>query len=1115
MTFKTDLQCALIAAIERDSQVSTAGLVMVKVALTQENVEEAGQTKPPKRRRRPLFRLTLLALLAVAVAPSALTFSGQAHALLARFRPQLAEAISFHAIQLHWWAPVRIRSLQVLDLSAAKDQAKTAEQQLAPLLQVRVIASEQPLWRLVLDRGQNVQITLVDPVVHLSSQNDSTNLQVTLDKLLGSSSAPAGETFPVRVRLENGTVHCLMETAADQNAQRSVRVPAVLENISGEVSTLNTSSQLPAIRLSATVRSKDKRQLSTLKPSRSHRLTADLNDTISDFPNLPLKELTGETPENASASTLLRITLDPELDSHGRQLIQVGAKNLDLEILQPFLILGGIPLQARGILSGGIDARIAGPHPLDGIVGRILLEGEGVELRENSWAPEEWLPFGQVQASGAVALAEDGLLVDKLSLTSDVVNLSGQGEFRIVGDQVRETSQHAELNGTILLPRLLSSLRQTLSVHPDVRVEEGRLTLALSVHGNAAQTGDEIGGNDKSERISGPAHLRAAAVSNRTGTWKMTAMTSGLRIQRSGTVLNLDPEMRAEAFGVLQEMTPSLSHAVLTASFGTLECSPDGTSWNLAGQLDPGQFWQQIRQITDIPQPGIKSQVAFQAKLSIDREYITLNDAVLTSSELQLNSPGIRIRPSAALPMMFEGQADLRGTASAVRTLIAPWHDAWWIADRSQVQCRLVAAPAKDIDLLVKILPGKTAAIARPAIRQASTSRGRPVIYTGSLVSESAFIVDEAELQLSIAARNTGREFDIRKGFVQLPGLRADLSGVMAIENDDLNVSVSAKTRYDLNALSQRVFIPESGVRFEGTGESVFTLSGFPSIYGENVFSPSNAVPRFQGNGMLAWTSAAFQGMQLGPAEMSLEMKDYVIRSSPIQCSINGGEANVVPQYDIARSQLALGTGSRIENLQLTQDFCGAWLGYISPMLAASLNVQGTLSARVEQFLWDFEHVAKSTVSGQVTIHQAQAAPGGSLTVLLELFDLIRKKSGTTGSLEEKALLLPEQTIAVRVSQGFVVHEGLQMELSGYRLTSSGAVGFNQQLQLVLDVPLEKNANGAGSTIRVPLRGTVRQPQPDTTAMLQALGTQQLQNQLGDKIDKTINKQLDSLLKRF
>ena len=157
---------------------------MVKVALTQNDVQQAGETRPPKRRRRPLLRLTFLALLALAVAPSALTYSGRAHSLLARIRPQLAEAISFQTLQLHWWAPVEIRSLQILDLDDSEGQTSTTTNQTSALLQVRVVRSAQPLWRLVLDRGRNGRLTVVDPVVNLSSRDGRTNLQVTFQTQL-------------------------------------------------------------------------------------------------------------------------------------------------------------------------------------------------------------------------------------------------------------------------------------------------------------------------------------------------------------------------------------------------------------------------------------------------------------------------------------------------------------------------------------------------------------------------------------------------------------------------------------------------------------------------------------------------------------------------------------------------------------------------------------------------------------------------------------------------------------------------------------------------------------------------------------------------------------------
>ena len=98
------------------------------------------------------------------------------------------------------------------------------------------------------------------------------------------------------------------------------------------------------------------------------------------------------------------------------------------------------------------------------------------------------------------------------------------------------------------------------------------------------------------------------------------------------------------------------------------------------------------------------------------------------------------------------------------------------------------------------------------------------------------------------------------------------------------------------------------------------------------------------------------------------------------------------------------------------------------------------------------------------------------------------------------------------------------MDLAGYRLKSSGAVGLNEQIQITLDVPLEKGTTGTAKSIKVPLRGSVTSPQPDTAALIQNLGAQKLQEKLGvDKlqekigngVDETINKGLNKLLNRF
>jgi hypothetical protein len=271
-----------------------------------------------------------------------------------------------------------------------------------------------------------------------------------------------------------------------------------------------------------------------------------------------------------------------------------------------------------------------------------------------------------------------------------------------------------------------------------------------------------------------------------------------------------------------------------------------------------------------------------------------------------------------------------------------------------------------------------------------------------------------------------------------------------------------------------------------------------------------------KGSGNVAWASANVWGLQIGEANVQASLENSLLRSTPIQCSVNGGQLNIMPQYDLAGSLLQLGTGSRVQNLQLTPELCRTWLGYVAPMLADTAEVNGTVSARVERFLWDFNAPENSDVQAQLTIHQAEASPGSSLASLLEVVDLLRRSGDASQSLTQRSLVLPEQTIPVQVRQGYVAHDGLVMDLNGYRMRTSGTVGLNKQLQMSIDVPLEKTTiEGAGRSIKVPLRGTISSPQPDTGALLQNLGTQKIQEKLGDQVDKTLNKQLNKLFDKF
>jgi hypothetical protein len=371
-----------------------------------------------------------------------------------------------------------------------------------------------------------------------------------------------------------------------------------------------------------------------------------------------------------------------------------------------------------------------------------------------------------------------------------------------------------------------------------------------------------------------------------------------------------------------------------------------------------------------------------------------------------------------------------------------------------------------------------------------------------------------------MVAKNGGQQFEIQKGSVQLPGIAALVTGTIDVPAGDMLVDLAADTSYDLDILSRRLLTADSGLLFSGKGRDTFKLTGAPSaLYGTpsgSASSKGQTPASLKGSGTVQWTSASAWGLQAGPASIQTTLDNGLLRCSPIQCSLNGGEMNIMPQYDLANSRLQLGTGSRVQNLKVTPELCREWLGYVAPMLADTAQVDGDVSARFERFLWDFNTPEHSDALGQLTIHRAQAAAGSSLATILQVIDLLRKSSDSSQSLAERTLVLPEQTVPVQIRQGFVAHKGLIMELSGYRLETSGAVGLNKQLQMTIDVPLEKStASANGRSVKIPLRGTISQPQPDTVALLQNLGAQKIQEKIGDQVDKNLNKQLNKLFEKF
>ena len=1103
---------------------------MVKVALNNTSGEESPETKPSPtkapRKSHWLMKLMFLGAAAVVAAPSLISMSGQGPAILKKLQPKLGQAVSFRKLEAHWWTPVEITGLSVRDLSVvAKDQSAADAQMLC---EVEKVTTSEPLWRIVLNAGRGTGVVLKSPRVNLIADDNGTNIDRTMTELFGESGpAENSKRFPFRVTIEDGTVELksgsnLLDAdptlTATDSAEPAPEIAALVSSINGYFSTMDTERWLPEMKVTAEInrRAEDTVAKNDRKSaSRPTRLAAGLDEVVNDFPDVPLDELAGTDESGDATGARIQIHLKPRADEKGRQTVQIGARDVDLRLVQPFLSMLNLDASCSGIVSGGIDARLAGANLSEGIVGRILLHGESIKVRQRTWANNEWLQLGTVNAGGALAMAEDGILIQDLSLKSDILELNGSGELRhnVAGSEESSSSQQVEVKGSVDVARLTTSLRETLAIHQDVQIQSGRVTFGLKA---SAKPGEETAFNTADATT-----IRPVSLSQNTtelGQWQLVVKTEDLAAVRAGQPMRIDSKMRVDAVGSFVESLPELERARVTADFGTIDLAPDKSAWKISGNVQPAALWQQLQQFADIPEPGLRGDVSFQSRVAMQGETIQLTDLQLNSSDVKASSSALEITPSNPVTSMLDGTIHIEGAGAALKTLLAPWHDASWLSDRANVVSDLTATPTREIELVVRITPENVANVQRPNVLSVSRPQSRSMGVSRSARAESSLAIDEADVQLSMLAKNGGQQFDIQKGSIKLPGLLALIQGTVSVPESELVLDLTADTTYDLDILSRRLLTADSGISISGQGKDVFRLTGSPSaLSGVSQRSASgNSSPLLKGEGNVAWSSANAWGLQIGEAAVQASLENSLLRSTPIQCSVSGGQLNVMPQYDIAGSRLQLGTGSRVQNLQLTPELCRTWLGYVAPMLADTAEVNGEISARVERFLWDFNSPQNSDVQAQLTIHQAEASPGSSLASLLEVVDLLRRSGDASQSLTQRSLVLPEQTIPVQVRQGYVAHDGLVMDLNGYRMRTSGAVGLNKQLQMTIDVPLEKStADGAGRSIKVPLRGTISSPQPDTGALLQNLGTQKIQEKLGDQVDKTLNKQLNKLFDKF
>ncbi|MCA9175326.1 MAG: hypothetical protein KDB14_12655 [Planctomycetales bacterium] len=408
---------------------------------------------------------------------------------------------------------------------------------------------------------------------------------------------------------------------------------------------------------------------------------------------------------------------------------------------------------------------------------------------------------------------------------------------------------------------------------------------------------------------------------------------------------------------------------------------------------------------------------------------------------------------------------------------------------------------------------------------------------------------------------------------IGLDSAQLAVSGQISDLSNRLQANLQGELAYNLQRLTNKLHpLTGNSIALEGESHKPITIRGplrsAVGAAGEVAAGDNSLLPMdLLATAGFQWDSAVIEGFRIGPGEINTSLEQATIRFDSMQIPVSQGKLLLAPQisFRTASPILTVPPGPVVENLLISEEMTSTWMKYVAPALADATRVQGSFSASVSRMSVPMTNPRAGELQGTLTIHRAQAGPGplaqqllgfvtqvgnivkgagegannvnldralqllgnGNFTNEQGRFDLNSLSGllpGNAGSAQPAGanavwLQIPEHEVKYHVAQERVFHEGMRFQVDNVEVRTTGSVGLDESLDLVAELPIPEKwigdapalASLRGQSLRVPVRGTVRQPRLDQTAVRQL--TQQLVrdaargalNNVGGSLNQGIN----------
>ncbi|HEV7279175.1 MAG TPA: hypothetical protein VGN57_03090 [Pirellulaceae bacterium] len=751
-----------------------------------------------------------------------------------------------------------------------------------------------------------------------------------------------------------------------------------------------------------------------------------------------------------------------------------------------------------------------------------------------------------VKATALFGAEQGQIAVEEVRVDSDFLKIRGRG-----------TWSNGEFDATGNLDKLREQLTQVADL------KEVRLAGTLKAGGNwnlgsdgrFAANADSLIENFEfaapGVRSWKESKLQLSAKANGTGDASGLSNLAGGSVEvaagEDSMVLTLanpvDRPITAGAFPVKGELKGSLASWVprLQAFLPSFAYAIEGDAAStFAGEFgrDKIAFSQSKTTVTNLAIRGEGLNVSepqIQAEMIGDYDpasgKLVVENATLASSSLAFRGQKIAVQMSGP-EAGVEGELAWRGDLSRISS---------WLDDPQQPSgSRLFGMAAGNVDVDAgpegtKFVWSGDAEQFVWATRTRSPLTGTLTPASSSDAWEPIWSEPSAKLKGEATWNPQSDSLAIGSCFVTTETVAFTASGKADEVSKRLLLDLNGQTELNLPLLSERLR-PLVSSDFAVTGGSAkpFTLKG-PLRKGTFVGSTipggrGGVIPLdLSGDSSIDWTGLRMFGFQTGPGAAKLTLRQGIVAAEGIDIPVNEGRLRAFPRIDLnaERPALVIERGTILEQVQFTPEMCRGWMKYAAPLLADATEASGKFSVAIQETSIPLADPTSTESVGVMQIHQATIGPGPLgrqlVSIARQVEALVKKQPFSAAQpVDQVWVTLPEQAINLQMHAGRVFHERMQFRIGDVDLSTQGSVGLDQSLQLVVEAPIRDEWIARdpsltvlrGQTLKIPVRGSVSQPQVDAGALRdsasQLLGSA-AQGALQGQLDKQLNRGLDKL----